>query len=650
MTHPKSQRVARKAPVARLMAVSLAGGWVSLTTPDAHAWIFHEHQVIAERAVQALAPEDLAQFDALWGEFRSINPERLCERPDRLTWDDKQKATCVSFAALPAIAGDHSCSPQEMWDIVTESRWILDVEAIAHETRLALQTKTGANRVNAWNYSNLLLERADPDYSSRASANYSHFVPVRTSDNFEDYMRRALLSDSTINAVGAYAVPHWAALRFALEASKLEPGTPERREMVRLAMSAEAFAVHYLQDAFSSGHVVGRWGSTATAKGTHDHYCLSGIDGTTWDGDAYSAYGDAYMTEQDIDHALNGVRASLEQLLRAFGGDGEIEEAFGSFGLKEASEYRAINGCLHTWVNVRVPSEQAFLLILPIWKRTLKPGPGQEQAHLPRFKAEIGSFFGFSFNTRVGGAFGGYFSDGDGRVLGDVSGFASFGFGVEGATGLSSDGTFMLGIGLHGQAPQFDVGGDANQGAIGTDLARVPGRLGLAFLVRMPFFLLPGDLLLLGPLIAPFSLSTVKNMAVDAADGGLLSLQRILVTDVGDFQFVLGREIQITPFGIAGRDSLLRYDGADTDNPYTAITFGSLELDFPVFQWRFFRAFSQQLTSSIVLTVGGGIDIPFGASEIVSGASVGIEPVGFFYFRLNFDGRIYFEGPLDSRM
>ena len=64
----------------------------------------------------------------------------------------------------------------------------------------------------------------------------------------------------------------------------------------------------------------------------------------------------------------------------------------------------------------------------------------------------------------------------------------------------------------------------------------------------MPFYLIPGDLLLLSPLyfISP---TTYQNMAVTASNGGLIPWQLGWATRFGRFQFVLGREIGVTFYG-----------------------------------------------------------------------------------------------------
>ena len=45
-------------------------------------------------------------------------------------------------------------------------------------------------------------------------------------------------------------------------------------------LADEAFALHFLEDGFSAGHVAGIWGNAALRKGTHDYYDEHGLEVT----------------------------------------------------------------------------------------------------------------------------------------------------------------------------------------------------------------------------------------------------------------------------------------------------------------------------------------------------------------------------------
>jgi len=84
------------------------------------------------------------------------------------------------------------------------------------------------------------------------------------------------------------------------KASRLakEQLTPEqRRALARSALFDEAFALHFLEDVYASGHLSGSWGDVSQRKGTHDFYNEHGLEVFTWAGGNFSAVlmGDAHM-------------------------------------------------------------------------------------------------------------------------------------------------------------------------------------------------------------------------------------------------------------------------------------------------------------------------------------------------------------------
>lgn len=117
---PQPARASR----ALLAAAALAGAAETL------AWVYPEHREIALVAVKGLDAQRAAAFDKLWNEARFGHEQRLCERAA----EHAQGTTpaCLDWAALPAIAGDHSCSSKD------KSEWILGVTDVAAQLKLDL--------------------------------------------------------------------------------------------------------------------------------------------------------------------------------------------------------------------------------------------------------------------------------------------------------------------------------------------------------------------------------------------------------------------------------------------------------------------------------------------------------------------------------
>ena len=189
-----------------LLALTLLG---ALSLP-AYAWIYPEHRDLNILAVQRLDPERRAVFDRLWSEARAGDEQRLCAAGA----DTEQSTTpsCIDWAALSAIAGDHSCSSREMFETARSAPWILQVADVAAQLKLDLaripltatpeqpeaskdmmarpqrriaSEAARAQRINALRTSDIRLQRADPEYATRAGSNDAHFLLARPDTNIE---------------------------------------------------------------------------------------------------------------------------------------------------------------------------------------------------------------------------------------------------------------------------------------------------------------------------------------------------------------------------------------------------------------------------------------------------------------------------------
>ena len=184
-----------------------------------------------------------------------------------------------------------------------------------------------------------------------------------------------------------------------------------------------------------------------------------------------------------------------------------------------------------------------------------------------------------------------------------------------------------------GDSPVLEGGGQFT--------SAMPGREAFNFRIRMPFYLVPFDLLITSPLlfIVP---ETYAKMAVTAGLGGLIPWQAGIETGIGRFQFILGREIGVALYG-RGKfiDALL----IPMDDGTTALlNFRSTRFDFPVLEYRPFRTFSTDQSSSLVLQLNFGVDIPHNESvTLPEGISTPeLRAVWYIGLRTAFDWRYYF--------
>jgi hypothetical protein len=102
----------------------------------AFAWVYPEHRELALQAVQGLDADRKAVFEQLWLAARTGDEQQLCV----LGADTGQGVApaCIDWAAMTAIAGDHSCSSREMFETARASKWILSVADVAAQLKVDL--------------------------------------------------------------------------------------------------------------------------------------------------------------------------------------------------------------------------------------------------------------------------------------------------------------------------------------------------------------------------------------------------------------------------------------------------------------------------------------------------------------------------------
>ena len=658
--------------LAALLAVACC-----VESQSALAWIYPEHRDIAVLAVEGLDAQQRAAFDRLWQEARRGGEERLCVQGADTTQGTTPQ--CIDWAALSGIAGDHSCSSQSMLDSVLESDWVLVVADVAAQLKADLaripitvpaeraeyegdtitiarerlvDQKYRAERINALRTADIRLQRADPRYATRADANLAHFMMARPDTNLDpdEYGVLALRVGSELNAGGVYAWFHISALQKATRLHNENLSQAERAELTRSMLFDEAFALHFLEDVYAAGHVAGSWGDISQRKGTHDYYNQNGLEVFTWKGRDHTIVlmGDAHMRPQDAALAAAAVRKSLAQVLAAATG-----QAVG-YTLPPApdtpSEADAFNICSNSTFPDRgvklgyrgagpySPVFNEVLLDSPV--PGLKPGLGA----LPRSRSEVGTFIGLAGTIDARHIDGGFVPSQNqaGWITGLDVGVRA-GLGLEGAMGDSGDGLVFGQLGLRADTSSTNnAEGTALENLGGSLSSAIPARGGVSARFRAPYYLVPGDLLFLSPMYL-FDRERYTEMAVTAANGGLIPWQQGWATRFGRFQFVLGRELGITLFGILGDTQL----AAPSDPPGglgRVIDYKSVFLDLPILEYRPYRSFSSNQSSSLLFQLFAGANFPYDESvESPEGApQLNLDTVYSLGIRMVFDWRYYY--------
>jgi hypothetical protein len=461
--------------------------------------------------------------------------------------------------------------------------------------------------------SDIELQRVDPEYATRAGSNNVHFLLARTATDVDTrtYIRSSVQAGSELNAMGTYAWYHYSALLKAARLSREELPPADRAALARAALADEAFSLHFLEDAFASGHVTGTWGDASLRKGTHDHYNESGFETQSWNGKHMVLAGDAWMREEDAERASEVMCVSFGQFVDAVSGTG-IGSRLVSTQVPpmEPDTFNVSKNTVHLKREFDPAAVQLFaetLLETPI------PALGSGMGELPRFRAELGPFIGL-----VPAAFGGPTSGGFGAEQTDVGSMAGLGIafraglGIEGVMNEAGDGLVFLDVGIREDAASArNIDESQSLDKFGALVAQIPSRWAYTLRLRMPFWLIPGDLLLAAPTIGLISPPTFMQMAVAAGSGGVIPWQAGIATFMGRFQFILGREVGVSFYGYGEEEPRMIIPVSGTTPVKTpVVVLRSIALEFPVLEYRPFRTFSMDQSSSLVAQLYGGVDIP----------------------------------------
>jgi hypothetical protein len=616
----------------------------SLSRPG-FAWVYPEHRDIMIVAIHRLDSAHRAELTRLWNLARVGFESRL----DTMLSDSLQgiKPQYLDYAAWPAIAGDHSTSADNMLSNILYTDWILNVADVAAQLKMGLATaRNRSERVNRLRDSDLRLLRVDPEYVSRAGSNNVHFMLARpdVSTSPSDYFKHCFEEGSEVNLISAYTWYHTSAMLKAQELAS-ETLTREERSAIALAVLAdEAFALHFLEDAFSAGHVAGIWGNAALRKGTHDYYDEHGLEVTTWAGDRAVLMGDAYLRPVDAKRAAESVCLSLIQVLNAAYGKDDKIYASDRQGMFAADTFNVAKAAT-------TPARKVDPQIIPLYSNVLGttpvPGLATGLGEIPRFRAEIGPFIGIQPGVNVSGIMGG-FSPGQDNfgVIPGLEIAVHVGLGMEDVLNESGDGLVFLDLGwkLDG-ASSVKIFADPSYKYFGSILSAVPSRQAFYFRLRMPYYVIPGDLLLVAPFLYLFAPKAMNKMITTAGQGGLIPWQTAIITSVGRFQFILGREVGVYFYGlIQGSDSFLAPYDVSGDEQLILYTMRSVSLQVPLVEYRPFRTFSRRQSASFLFQLYGGVDIPGKATILYEPEAVplNLKPIWLFGIRMAFDWRFYY--------
>ena len=284
-------------------------------TFSAYAWDFAEHRKIGDRAM-ILMPERLVAAGlfpneaAFYALLDTVLDVHLSEDGRSFVLNELSQApNQVTYGTLCGLAGDHVSNPLLLETGLqahyskTNRTLLLEADAMQH-------FQTGANSVE--------LLKVNLAYGVMAIKDLSHFYSY--GDDLNDHLRkidaeliRALASPANVNdtfakldrlpSMSKYFCIHIFATYLAEEAGKahLAGDAHAASDYLFYAMLYEAFAEHFLQDSFASGHQMVRRGFGASAvsnnKALHDFYNTIPVQTANLKGETWVSFGDKRLNQ-----------------------------------------------------------------------------------------------------------------------------------------------------------------------------------------------------------------------------------------------------------------------------------------------------------------------------------------------------------------
>ena len=253
--------------------------------------------------------------------------------------------TMYSYGDFSGLAGDHSIDGEQLFEGLflrqlfdSECPGSKKYEALRDQMRKALEShrkgiEKGGREGDFFSIPYALLANEDQSHFQRPPENFEKMISRIDSVilllSYEMYTT-ACKPDSVgypyraefdykithIPNAAKYALLHAIALRFMLNAAMSIDDTPDvAYKAIRNALLFNAFADHFLQDAFAAGHMsVQRSTRGFDNKGVHDYYNRVGLQVGNAMGDTLRTYGDEYYTEKEFDLAIKADANSLQEL------------------------------------------------------------------------------------------------------------------------------------------------------------------------------------------------------------------------------------------------------------------------------------------------------------------------------------------------
>lgn len=228
----------------------------------------------------------------------------------------------ISYGVLNGLSGDHERNPLLLEEQLHYQHSVMERIIRLHDHYIEMGYTAAPDGK---------LSKLDFSYALKAAVNLSHFYEYRKSfpEQLRHFSKKSIrlcekpsLVDSIFtklgrtNAINMYVTLHVLAIDLAEQSGLLlQQNETAARQLFFYAMLFNAFADHFLEDAFSAGHlVVNRtvFESITNNKSLHDFYSANGCTVVNRKGEIWHAYGDGQFNNPQhswrSDSTLTGIR------------------------------------------------------------------------------------------------------------------------------------------------------------------------------------------------------------------------------------------------------------------------------------------------------------------------------------------------------
>jgi len=304
------------------------------------AYNYGEHKAIGDQAfvkfICSLPQSGNATLFQALLDFNANSENSVYDFP--MSLNDRKRR--ISYGALNGLSGDHVSDPYALIELLSDSGSVLQKIITLHNEYIAMGYTAAPDGK---------LVKLDLGYALLAMKNLSHFYQYGKS--FQDQLRffdkdfirqcqspelanAAFSRLNKTNAINMYVTLHLVAMDLAAKSGKLKDDPEQAKALLKLALLFNSFADHFLEDAFSAGHLVVKRtivSSVVNNKSLHDFYSANGTQVLNKKGEIWKAHGDGTFSDpgfaQESVRVIEAVRLSLTDLWTAFENSASVQPA-----------------------------------------------------------------------------------------------------------------------------------------------------------------------------------------------------------------------------------------------------------------------------------------------------------------------------------